>query len=774
MEFIELILINKLDGVILKYPRHENIDGTLLHKNIDCIEKKENKPINGVLQGGSLFLKCKDLRIFQLDISSNTELNLLAQTLENLSRVDDPRLFYPFFYRHMQPIMENGYTLYSLEGEFTKVLASEDWRASRVNQRFTVCPSYGKVVIVPKVIDDDTLAVAATFRQGGRFPVLSYRHNNGAVLMRAGQPLYGPKHRRCRQDENILNSIVGVGMKGVIYDLRSSSAIAQQQNKGGGTESTSNYSQWKIYNRSMDEVDNQEQLLSSFSKLIEACNDRDISSDKWVSLSRLKAEPVLIHGTKGQDATLLICSLVQIILNPDCRTIRGLQALIEREWLQAGHPFTSRAAAGAYCSYPQAAPAFPLLLDCIRQFLEQFPCSFEYRQCYLIDLFEHSYASQYDKVTNRAAPAFPLLLDCIRQFLEQFPCSFEYRQCYLIDLFEHSYASQYVNKVTNRAAPAFPLLLDCIRQFLEQFPCSFEYRQCYLIDLLEHSYASQYVDKVTNSAAPAFPLLLDCIRQFLEQFPCSFEYRQCYLIDLFEHSYASQYDKVTNKAAPAFPLLLDCIRQFLEQFPCSFEYRQCYLIDLFEHSYASQQFLEQFPCSFEYRQCYLIDLFEHSYASQYGTFLGDCEQERESLSVYTASTSLWSWLNQPAELQQYLNPLYEPSPHVIWPSVAPMTYVIWEELYLRWLVEQHTEEIEEQYRRIRSKEQELRGQALQLRRELTELATQYYQPDQRKDKTFNKFVTVQVLSDIAQYFLRISNHHDQTGTSLGVQSQKSL
>lgn len=29
MEFIELILINKLDGVILKYPHHENVDGTV-------------------------------------------------------------------------------------------------------------------------------------------------------------------------------------------------------------------------------------------------------------------------------------------------------------------------------------------------------------------------------------------------------------------------------------------------------------------------------------------------------------------------------------------------------------------------------------------------------------------------------------------------------------------------------------------------------------------------------------------------------------------------
>lgn len=53
-----------------------------------------------------------------------------------------------------------------------------------------------------------------------------------AVLMRAGQPLYGPKHRRCRPDEAILNIIVAVGTKGVIYDLRSSNSISQQQNKG--------------------------------------------------------------------------------------------------------------------------------------------------------------------------------------------------------------------------------------------------------------------------------------------------------------------------------------------------------------------------------------------------------------------------------------------------------------------------------------------------------------------------------------------------------------
>ena len=45
---------------------------------------------------------------------------------------------------------------------------------------------------------------------------------------------------------------------------------------------------------------------------------------------------VVVHGTEGLDTTLLICSLVQIILDPDSRTMRGFQSLIDREWLSAG------------------------------------------------------------------------------------------------------------------------------------------------------------------------------------------------------------------------------------------------------------------------------------------------------------------------------------------------------------------------------------------------------------------------------------------------------
>lgn len=43
---------------------------------------------------------------------------------------------------------------------------------------------------------------------------------------------------------------------------------------------------------------------------------------------------VLVHGTEGTDSTLQVTSLAQIILDPTCRTIRGFQGLVEREWLQ--------------------------------------------------------------------------------------------------------------------------------------------------------------------------------------------------------------------------------------------------------------------------------------------------------------------------------------------------------------------------------------------------------------------------------------------------------
>ena len=45
------------------------------------------------------------------------------------------------------------------------------------------------------------------------------------------------------------------------------------------------------------------------------------------------------------------------------------------------------------------------------------------------------------------------------------------------------------------------------------------------------------------------------------------------------------------------------------------------------------------------------------------------------LDFTICTVSLWSYINQPDVLPNYLNCLYDPNAKVIWPSVAPISLV---------------------------------------------------------------------------------------------------
>jgi len=51
---------------------------------------------------------------------------------------------------------------------------------------------------------------------------------------------------------------------------------------------------------------------------------------------------VLVHCTDGWDRTAQLCSLAQILMDPYYRTFKGLQILIEKDWLSFGHKFHQR------------------------------------------------------------------------------------------------------------------------------------------------------------------------------------------------------------------------------------------------------------------------------------------------------------------------------------------------------------------------------------------------------------------------------------------------
>ncbi|CAB1330783.1 unnamed protein product [Coregonus sp. 'balchen'] len=400
MEFSEHIKTANVEDVVLRRPFHPPMKGTLcvtghhllfsnrdgdssrlvllLLRNIDAIEKSVENLLGysslfsstGQSQrpsgsSGTITLKCKDLCVLQLDIPGMEECLNIARSIESLSSLDSVSDMYPFFYRPLKLSLQDQWGLSSPEQDYAQMEELQDrWRLSHVNRDYSVCPSYPPAVIVPHSVDDETLVKVAKFRHGGRFPVLCYYHRkNGMVIMRSSQPLTGANRKRCREDELLLQAVIDGSGLGYIIDTRSNQQAQQARMTGGGFESKSSYSCWKRLHRQLE---------------------RDGHS-------------VLVHGSEGTDTTLLVSSLAQLILDPNTRTLAGFLGLLEREWLQAGHPFQQRCAHSAYshARLRLEAPVFVLLLDCVWQLARQFPLAMGFSEPLLLRLAMEVYASDY-------------------------------------------------------------------------------------------------------------------------------------------------------------------------------------------------------------------------------------------------------------------------------------------------------------------------------------------------------------------------------------------
>ncbi|XP_068608382.1 myotubularin-related protein 9 [Brachionichthys hirsutus] len=454
MEFSEHIKTANVEDVVLRQPLQPPARGTLcvtghhllfsdreegssrqlllLIRNVDAVEKSVEILLvySGLFSNpgrhertsgssGTITIKCKDLRVLHLDIPGMERCLNIAHSIETLSCLDSVSDMYPFFYRPPDLILPSQWGLSSPEQHYRQSKELHGgWRLSFVNRGYSVCPSYPPAVIIPKDIDDDVLKKSAKFRQGGRFPVLCYYHRkNGAVIMRSSQPLTGANRKRCTEDEQLLQAVIEGADKGYVLDTRSSQQAQQNRMAGGGFESKSSYSHWKRLHRQMERG---KALQESLIKLVEACGDASHNMDRWLSklenskwLSHVQTalmtagllaecverdgHSVLVHGSEGTDCTLLLSTLAQLIMDPRCRSLEGFLALLEREWVQAGHPFQQRCghSAHSHARLQLESPVFLLLLDCVWQLWHQFPLALGFSEALLLRLASEAYASDY-------------------------------------------------------------------------------------------------------------------------------------------------------------------------------------------------------------------------------------------------------------------------------------------------------------------------------------------------------------------------------------------
>lgn len=107
-----------------------------------------------------------------------------------------------------------------------------------------------------------------------------------------------------------------------------------------------------------------------------------------------KGISVVVHCSDGWDRTAQVCSLAALMCDPFYRTIKGFQALIEKDWLAFGHKFNDR------CGYIQSdpketSPIFTQFLDSTYQLMQQRADAFEFNERFLLTIHDHVQSCQY-------------------------------------------------------------------------------------------------------------------------------------------------------------------------------------------------------------------------------------------------------------------------------------------------------------------------------------------------------------------------------------------
>ncbi|XP_053560797.1 myotubularin-related protein 9-like isoform X3 [Bombina bombina] len=235
------------------------------------------------------------------------------------------------------------------------------------------------------------------------------------ALLHCSKSQAGSARHRCEKDEALLDAALLGQLPGFIIHTGPSNNAKQVTSEEEGAERQAGY--WRVLHRPLERG---RALQDSLVRLVSACYEPALEINRW--LSKLQASRwmshvkealgaagltaecmerkggcVLVQGKEGTDTTLLVTSLTQLILSPDCRTFDGFQDLIERDWLQAGHPFQLRCAHSGWSQSraQHEAPLFLLFLDCCWQVARQFPFALEFSEKLLCILAEHAYSSEY-------------------------------------------------------------------------------------------------------------------------------------------------------------------------------------------------------------------------------------------------------------------------------------------------------------------------------------------------------------------------------------------
>uniref|UniRef100_A0A8C3P3V9 Myotubularin related protein 8 n=1 Tax=Cyanoderma ruficeps TaxID=181631 RepID=A0A8C3P3V9_9PASS len=345
----------------------------ILHHHISSVEKL---PLTTA--GYPLLIHCKNFHVAHFVIGQERDCHDVFTSLLKLSQPVKPEELYAFSYnpKMSKENREMGWKLIDLRLDYQRMgIPNDSWEITDINKDYEVCSTYPPEFVVPRAATKAVVMGSSRFRSRGRIPVLSYLYKeNNAALCRCSQPLAGFS-ARCLEDEQMLQAIreanPGCPFMYVVDTRPKLNAMANRA-AGKGYENEDNYENIRF---KFIGIENIHVMRSSLQKLLEVCEMKSPSMSDF--LTGLENSGWLRHIKAVMDAGVFLAKV-----------------LIEKEWIAMGHKFSHRC--GHLDGDPkEVSPVFTQFVECVWQLMQQFPCSFEFSERFLLEIHDHVYSCQF-------------------------------------------------------------------------------------------------------------------------------------------------------------------------------------------------------------------------------------------------------------------------------------------------------------------------------------------------------------------------------------------
>lgn len=165
-----------------------------------------------------------------------------------------------------------------------------------------------------------------------------------------------------------------------------------------------------------------------------------LAGSAWIAARvAIESASVLVHCSDGWDRTTQLVALASLLLDPYYRTIKGFQALVEKDWLAFGHPFSDRAGMGSLSGsgmeLPRQSSSTNFPSSPMRQTTGAFPTQ--------------SPSSNQTQTSNNYSPIFLQWVDCVSQLLRMYPFAFEFSSVFLVDFLDCMLSCRFGNFLCN-------------------------------------------------------------------------------------------------------------------------------------------------------------------------------------------------------------------------------------------------------------------------------------------------------------------------------------